>query len=290
MIRALVLALLALLPAACGGVSHHTARDAEAPRRVAVLPFGGDAPIGVRELCRGLLSARLAGMGYAVQEAERVDRVLAEAGWLQDPADFAPDAVPMAEAVRRLDVDGVLVVRELSEGGCNFLLFRRHSLGGGFTLGTRPEAPFWRADHTVASTGGFVLRSGQVLSEFRAQTGHYTPMESMELADRLIEEIAATLPRVEPLPQPPAPAIAMARAQRQDGPRPELVTLRVEAQAPRDASLCFDLPGRTGIPMVAVDDGFVGLVDLPREQAVAGLRLRARDPFGGETVREVNLP
>jgi hypothetical protein len=291
--RALALLGPAIL-AACGGVSYRLKQDAPTPRTVAVLPLSGPADPGVRELCRDLLIARLQGRGFTVLDKGYADRVLSEAGWLGDPIAFDATRVPAALACRRLDVDAVLIGTGVCESGFNIYILRRRAFGGELRLVTMDGATWWQTDHSASATGGFLLKSGQVVEEFRAQGGHGTSMQTLALVDAFIDEAAGTLPERAAAGGTVDLAIGPVTASRRPGPRPGLETVVVTAEARPGACMWFDLwsetqPGPTGVPMLRIGDRFTGMRDVPAEQPVPRVRIRCRGPFGAEAGREVTV-
>jgi len=287
--RALATLPLPLLLAACSGLSSTLHDDLPQPHTLAVLPFAGDAPPPTRELARGLFAARLRELGYRVVEPVYVDRVLAENGWLADPDAFAMSALPLADAIVRLGCDGVLVADELDESHYNLLLLRRQAVTGHLRILDRAGREWWTASHKVAKTGGFLLQSGQVLTELRAQGMHGNSAATIALVDGLLEDIAATLPRDERSVEPTAPGrplqVGAVEVQRSGAAGTRLL---VNATATPGACVWFDLGGDlVGVPMTGSGDRFTGAIDVPAGVATTTLRVRARDPFGGEQQAEV---
>jgi hypothetical protein len=288
---ALWLAGLTLVAAGCGGVRSRVHKDVATPRTIAVLPVAGAALPELRDATRALLHSRLASRGYQVPELAWVDRVLAERGWLRDPNRFDAAALPIGPACEALAVDAVALTTKVDESRFNVLILRRHALAADFSIKTRADSTFWSASHTAGSYGGFLLTSGQVFSEFRAQGSHGTPMASLALADELIADVAETLPSraPEPGPQdPPAVATAsVATSTLPDG------TFRVfvEATATQHANLQADLPPlAAGVPMVADQrdpQRYRGYHDLAAGENFTHVVVRARDAFGREGQKEV---
>lgn len=283
------LASLAAL-AGCGGVSYHVAKDVPSPRSIAVLPFPGDAAPGVRAAARSLLHSRLHTRGYLTPELAWVDHELARRGWLTDPDRFDAAKVPVAELADALDVDAVLIGREVDESRFNFFLLRRQRVTGEFRMVAADGRDYWTAAHGAGSFGGLLLGSGQVLTELRAQGDHGTSMASLALVDQLIAEAADTVPPREPPPVPAEPAALAAatvsRTPLADGKERIVVTAR---GAPAQM-LTFDLlPGTTGIPMVAMagDGGYRGAHDVDAGRRFEAVRVRAHDAFGRSIQREV---
>jgi hypothetical protein len=282
-----------LLLAACGGVGYRVDATRPAPATVAVLPFEGDAPQGLRDAARQLLHSRLAGRGYRVPELAWVDRVLSEHGWLRDPAAFAVDASALADVVRALDVDAVLVGTGFAESSFNVLLLRRHAVSGELAIRDAGGAPWWSSDHGTSTLGGLLLTSGQVFAEIRAQGEHGTPMASLALADELVADVAGTIPVRELVPlagAPPTVADVDARRVAQPDGSERLV---VQARASADCVVRCELqPHVRGVPMVALPGDsarYRGEHDVPRGTAVQRVVVRARDAFGRETTAEVAL-
>src|SRR5436190_4614436 len=173
-VRPLLCAPLALAAAACGGVSYHVNPDVPQPERVAVLPFTGDGDLTLREVARGLMRARLRAQGYHTPEIGWVDRVLSEHGWLADPLRFDVDALPLRDAISALEVDAVVIGREVDDSSFNFLLLRRQAVGGVLSITGADGRSWWTSDHSATRFGGFLITSGQVFEEVRAQGAHGT--------------------------------------------------------------------------------------------------------------------
>lgn len=288
--RSAALVAGAMLAAACGGVSHQLRRGAEPPRSIAVLPFAGDADPELRAAGRALLQSRLRAAGYLVPEAEWVDRALSERGWLRDPDAFDATALPMAEATLALGVDAIAVGSDLCQSSFNVLLLRRHAVGGRLALVESDGRTYWAADHAASRFGGFLLTSGQVFEELRAQGVHRTPMATLALLDEFVADVAATVPtRAAATAAAPPPSVDEAIATRTplpDGGQ----RLVVEARASAGAVLTFALPTlAAGVPMVAVPSGdgrHRGAHDLPPGTQLTRIDVVARDAFGREARTE----
>lgn len=283
--------LLAGALASCGSVSHHIATDLPEPRRIAVLPLAGTAPNGLREAARQLLHSRLQSRGYQVPELAWVDQRLAEHGWLRDPARFEPAAAALPELLAALDADAVAIGTGLDETRFNWLVLRRHAVHGQFELRNATGGRYWSADHTAGATGGFLLTSGQVITELRAQGEHGSSMASLALVDELVGDVVETLP-LGKAASPPAgePFVQRVTVRRQpaanDGER-----YVVEASAPAGATVRFQFePGVDGVPMAnSTEDPqrFVGAIDLPAGTNPLRLVVSARDAFGRKATAEV---
>ncbi len=280
--------LLAVLLPACGGVSHRLDRDATPPRTIAVLPFGGELPLPARDLTRGLLHGQLQSRGLQVAENAWTDRRLAEAGWLADPAALEPGALDAAAVCNELGVDAVLVGTGFAESSFNLLLLRRHSLGGEVRLLLRDGSEWWRASHSAAVTGGFLLKSGQVFTELRDLGEHGTSAQTLGLIHEFVGGVAGTLPARAPVDGAagPGPELGEVRAFREAGPNGDRVV--VEATATPGSSLRFDLAdGSTGVPMSGRLGRFRGASDVAAGGAAGAVRVTARDAFGAVTSAEV---
>lgn len=283
--------VLALLAAACGSVSHRVYADVPAPRTIAVLPFAGPAAPGVCEAARALVHSRLRSRGYLVPELAWVDRVLAERGWLRDPAAFDPAPLPLPEVAAALAVDAVLVATGVHESSFNVVLLRRHAVGGRVALTVRDGRDHWRADHAASTFGGFLLTSGQVFTELAAQGAHRTPMATLALVDEFTADVVGTLPMRDAAP-PPAGAPALVGAAVRREPRPDgSQRVVVTAQCSPGAVLRFDLvPSLLGVPMVATaqaPDRHEGARELPPGAPVTGIVVHAADAFGRTASTEV---
>ena len=280
-----LLPLPLLLLAACGGVASRVAKDKDAPRTIAVLPFCGSADPGARELVRALFCARLAERGFQVAAADYVDGVLAEHGWLRDPEGFDGKGLPLPAVVAALGVDAALVGDGLDAGGFNLLLVRRQSVGGTVRLVDRNGEPWWTASDTASTTGGFLLKSGQVLSELRAQGEHGTPMATIALVDAFVEDVTATVPEQPRSPAPAPPGLrlgAIVVRSEPAGAGVERVIVRADAAAA--AQLSFDLGNDLrGVPMAPQGDGFVGAHDVAAGHGASQVQVHARGPFGADT-------
>lgn len=283
--------LLAGLLAGCGSVSHHVATDLPEPRRIAVLPLAGAAPNSLREAARQLLHSRIQARGYQVPELAWVDQQLAEHGWLRDPARFEPTAVALPELLTALDADAVAIGTGLDETRFNWLVLRRHAVHGQFELRDAAGGRYWTADHTAGATGGFLLTSGQVITELRAQGEHGSSMASLALVDELVGDVVETLP-LGKAPSPPAgePFVQQITVRHQptaDGGE----RFVVEAKAPAGATVRFQLePGVDGVPMAtstADPQRFVGAIDLPAGTKPQHLVVSARDAYGRKASAEV---
>jgi len=283
--------LLAVVVAGCGSVSHHVATDLPEPRRIAVLPLAGSAPNSLREGARQLLHSRIQARGYQVPELAWVDQRLAEHGWLRDPAHFEPTVLALPEVLAALDADAVVVGTGLDESSFNWLVLRRHAVHGQFELRNATGGRYWSADHTAGATGGFLLTSGQVITELRAQGEHGSSMASLALVDELVGDVVETLPRGDaanpPAGEPFVQQITVRRQPSQDGGE----RFVVEAAAPAGATVRFQLePGVDGVPMAVsatARERFVGAIDLPAGTNPQRLVVSARDAFGRKASAEV---
>ncbi|MFY9345284.1 MAG: hypothetical protein WAT39_22530, partial [Planctomycetota bacterium] len=255
-----------------------------------VLPFAGPAAPALRDSARQLLHSRLRALGYQVPELAWVDRVASERGWLSDPERFDPSPVPLAEVVAALGVDAVLVGTGIDETSFNIVLLRRHALGGSFALRDATGREPWSARHAAGSWGGFLLASGQVITELRAQADHGTPMASLALADELVADVAGTLPAATMPAQPPGPFVTdvTVTLERQHDGADRFV---IEAQASAGATVrCDLLPHTMGVPMVpapSATDQYRGRLDVQPDAPVTRIVVRARDAFGREASAEV---
>ncbi len=282
---------LALTFAACGGVSYHLDRNVPAPATVAVLPMQGPAPAGLRDAARQLLQSRLVARGYRVPELAWTDRVLSEHGWLRDPERFQLDAGKLGEMLTALHADAALVGDGFDESSFNVFVLRRHAVGGRVALRNADGREYWSSDHGASTFGGFLLTSGQVFAELRAQGEHGTPMASLALIDEFVEDVVGTLPTRELQPPPGAPPALTEVTSWRAAKGADVVRVRVEAKAPAGATLRFDLaPFAVGVPMVAQTDDagrFHGEYEMPADVVVPRILVHARDAFGRETAMEV---
>lgn len=282
---------MAMLLAACGGVSARVARDVPQPDRVAVLPLAGPAPACLREAMRQLVHSRVRTRGYEAPEPAWIDRVLSERGWLRDPARFDPKDLPLAAVLQALDVDGVVVGTAFDESHFNVLVLRRHAISGEFALRVADGRSAWSSAHTTSALGGFLLTSGQVFTELRAQGEHGSPMASLALADEFTADVLETLPRREKprvdRSQPVVRGVVARRLPGRDGEQ----RIVVEAEASAGASLRFQLdPYVAGVPMVASGGDpqrYVGALDVPKGLELKRIAVQARDAYGREGAAEV---
>lgn len=282
---------MAMLLAACGGVSARVHRDVPQPDRVAVLPLSGPAPGCLREAMRQLVHSRVRTRGYEAPEPAWVDRVLSERGWLRDPATFDPKELPLAAVLQALDVDGVVVGTAFDESRFNILVLRRHAISGEFALRLADGRDAWSSSHTTSALGGFLLTSGQVFTELRAQGEHGSPMASLALADEFTADVLETLPRREKprvdRTQPIVRGVVARRLPGRDGEQ----RIVVEAEATAGASLRFQLdPYVDGVPMVASSGDpqrYVGALDVPKGLELKRVAVLARDAYGREGAAEV---
>lgn len=285
-----IAALLALSLAGCGGVHHTLRTDVPQPATLAVLPFAGDADVATREAARALVQSRLAARGYRLAETPWVDRVLSEHGWLRDPAKFDGERLAIDQVIAALGVDAVVVGRDLDESSFNVFLLRRHAFGGALAV-QRPAGTYWSANHSAGAFGGFLLMSGQLFTEVRAQGDHRTPMSTLALVDEFVADVVATVPARTLAPDTGAePAIGQVRASR--SPSADGATrIVVESDATPGCTLWLDLPPTAvGVPMVALADApgrYRGTHDLPAEATPGTVVVRARSRYGRETRVEV---
>jgi len=294
-------ALLAL--GGCSGVSFQVQKEQPAPRTVAVAPIGGSADVGARELARSLLGARLEERGFDVVAAEYVDHVLSERGWLRDPEAFDRAALPAKEAAAALGVDAVLCADSLDRAGINLLLYRRQSISGTARLLGRDGAEWWSASYTASATGGLVLRSGQVITELRAQGEHGTPMATLALIDAWVESVVETVPRQERPAAPSAPGLPLAlgsvRVSSEASPVAGQRRIVVRAKAHPLARVEFDVAAARGVPMAAAGDqfasndfantDFVGAIDVPAAGGPLAVTVHAHSPYGQSESAEGRL-
>jgi hypothetical protein len=290
--RALALAAVAAVTAACGSISYRLDAEVPAPVTVAVLPIQGPADASLRDAARQLLHSRLVNLGYRCPELEWVDRVLSEQGWMRDPDAFvlAPDRLPTVLAA--LHADAALVGEHFDESSFNVILLRRHAVGGRVAVRDAQSREWWSSSHGASTFGGFLITSGQVFSELRAQGEHRTAMASLALVDEFVADVVGTIP-ARPAPAPGAPPaiadVGVDAVPQPDGSR----RLVVRARAAARCSLRFDLvPHAHGIPMVAAGDDaqrYRGDYDVPAGAALQRLVVRARDAFGRERTAEAAL-
>ncbi len=277
--------------AACGSVNYRVNASVDAPRTVAVLPIRGAAPSGLRDVTRQLLHSRLQARGYRLPELAWVDRVLSEHDWLRDPERFTSNPTALAAVIAALQVDALLITDELDESSFNVILLRRHAVNGSARIHDAEGREYWSAGHGASNFGGFLLTSGQVFAELRAQGEHGTAMASLALADEFVADIVGTIPLREAAPlraEPPRIThLTAARTPRTDGSE----RILVRAHATTGATLRFELaPHTSGVPMVQEPghaERYQGEHDIPFGTAVQRVVVRARDAFGRETASEI---
>ncbi|MBK8978702.1 MAG: hypothetical protein IPM29_22620 [Planctomycetes bacterium] len=275
--------------ASCSSVS--TTRDERPwPATIAVLPLRGDADPRLLELCRSLLVTRMQQRGLAVVETDHTDRLLAEHGWLADPERFAPGEVAVDAVCAALGVDAVLVGSDLDDRSFNFVLLRRHAFGGTLALRRADGSRALAIDGSASHTGGLLLKSGQVLTELRAQGEHGTPREGAALVDQFVDEVVAVIGApADPAPRAvatdPAPReVEVTTERRADG------AMRVAARGtvPPGTRVWLELPNGAGaVPAQERDGAFAVSHDLPADGLPRQVGLRARDGLGRTAAREV---
>lgn len=278
---------------ACGSVSYTVAKDVAPPTTVAVLPLQGPASPGLRDAARQLLQSRLVSRGYRCPELTWVDRVLSEHGQMRDPDRFVLDDKQLDAILTALQVDAAVVGEGIDESSFNVFLLRRHAVGGRLAIRNHAGRDYWSSDHGASTFGGFLLTSGQVFAELRAQGEHGTPMASLALVDEFVEDVVATIPAREtppPLPTPPPVAdVETFRVASGD----DAVRVVVKARAAAGSTVRFELqPYVAGVPMAASGDDagrYVGQYEVPATATLQRLVVRARDAFGRETSAEVTL-
>lgn len=284
--------LWSALAAGCGGVSYTVHDAAPAPASVAVLPFAGEADLRTRDLARALLVARLRARGFAVPGVEVVDQRLAARGWLADPERFSPAVAAPAAMAHELGVDAVIVGTSLGESRFNLLAIRRHAFGGELACDRADGRRYLTCSHTASRFGGFLLMSGQVLAELRAQGQHGTPAQSIALVDEFVEDVAGVLP---------APAVSVAAAPalqlgepliaRSVGATAAAQRWQVSVEAPAHAMVRIDFePGPIGVPTAWREGTAVVAVDLPADQPPTRVRAHAVGRFGETATSERRLP
>lgn len=285
--RILLVASASLL-GACGGVNHVLRAEVSQPATIAVLPFAGPAEAPTREATRALLQSRLLARGYRLPETSWVDRVLTERGWLRDPADFDPSSLRVPEVAKALGVDAIAIGSEFDETRWNFVVLRRHAFGGRVAVQS-DDGVWWSTNHSTGSYGGFLLTSGQVFEELRAQGNHGTPMVTLALVDEFTADVSGTIPARQPVDRTADPVITDVTTRRVPGTEGE--RLIVEGRATPGCALRADLlPGHHGVPMVAIPEEpgrYRGTHELPDGAMPAAITVHARTAFGREVRFEV---
>ncbi len=282
-----LLALLSML-ASCASVSHTLDARVAAPHSIAVLPVEGTASLAERELARGLFAARLRERGFLVADSVCVDRALSERRWMQDPDAFAVKGVPLADIATELGVDGLLLVSDFDETNWNAVVVRRHSLSAQLRIVAKDGAVWWSARGSAGETGGFLLKSGQALTELLAQSAHGTGAASIAKLDALVEDLSNAMPRDEDRAAhatPPAIAAPSAIEIRRTNAADGTPCISVMATAQKGALMRVEVGDSAGVPMAGPDQVFVASVPCdPAADPV--VRVRARSMFGSESVGE----
>ncbi|MBK8097063.1 MAG: hypothetical protein IPK26_08150 [Planctomycetes bacterium] len=284
--------LWSALAAGCGGVSYTVHDTAAAPARVAVLPFAGDADLRTRDLARALLVARLRARGFAVPGVEAIDQRLAARGWLADPERFSPAVAAPVAMARELGVDAVIVGTALSESSFNLLAIRRQAFGGDVACDRADGRRYFTCSHTASRFGGFLLMSGQVLAELRAQGQHGTPAQSIALVDEFVEDVAGVLPAPAAAPAVALPLpLGEPMVVRAEGAPANGQRWQVSVEAPAEAIVRIDFePGPIGVPTAWHDGIAVVVIDLPAERSPTRVRAHAVGRFGETATSERRLP
>lgn len=279
----LFVALAGLALTACGGVSHSVRGDVPVPTTIAVLPFAGPAPAGLRDAARQLLHSRIQVLGYQTPELAWIDRVLTERGWLDDPNRFEPERHDVGALAQALGVDAVLAATAVDESSFNLVLLRRHAFAGRFAVHDAAGRGFWTAEHGASTFGGFLLTSGQVFTELRAQGEHGTPMASLALVDELVADVVGTLPERARQTVGTAPVVGgvtLARRTLADGS--ERVVVEADL-SPGAHGRCDLVPVVLGAPMAPIPDAARRQrveVDVAAGVAITAVVVHARDAFG----------
>lgn len=281
---------MAIALSGCGAVAYRVRMDTPSPVSIAVLPLQGTAALGLRDATRQLLHSRLQQRGYLVPELAWVDRVLSQHGWLRDPATVSLEPLAAGRLSAALQVDAVCIGTAFDESKFNILLLRRHAMSGTCGIFDAKGADYWSAEHAVSRSGGFLLASGQVITEVRQQSEHGTEMAALALADELIADLAETVPSRAPGeswgPMPRVGDIEVRRTAQDRGQR-----LVVTARGSPGCSLRFSVPTVVeGVPMVAAaaePEHYRGEYDLSDMPGVHRVVVLARDRFGREAHAEV---
>jgi len=281
-VKALSILLLSAL-ASCSGLSHRLDARVPAPHSIAVLPVEGSASLAERELLRGLLVARLRERGYSVAESQHVDRLLSETGRMADPETFCADRETIPAVAAVVGVDALLHVTSFDETNWNAIALRRHSIAASLRIVTRQGAEWWSARHSVAETGGFLLKSGQVVAELLAQGVSGTSAASLGKIDTLVDEVASVLPqdpdRSEHEAESGAPSAregSLAFSEKVAGRVRTTIGVRCEP----GMLLVVDVGPLQGLPMAGVGDAYRAAVDLP--EPASRVVVRSRNAMGAE--------
>ena len=249
--------LLAVLGSGPAVVASPQNADAEAPKSVVVLPVDGDGSLdaGARDLLRRQLSGLLAAAGYAVIDDERADSELARAGLQSWKPSWLPSTQALAQAARRLDADGVVVLSGFRASSTQALLYADRGIEGHVSLlDARSLRVIASKAVSAKRSSGVLVDSGQIVKAIgeTADNG----------SDQLLASLAikAALEAAESMPAPPRraasaaprPKVESVDVRRGDGSSRSLHVLQagdsieIEARGTRGGRARASIPGLPG--------------------------------------------
>ena len=280
------LALLALLSlASCGSLHSKLDSRIAAPREVAILPFAGDGSLQDRELMRTMLKERLAVRYIAVLDTAWVDRVLSEHGWLGDPEAFDPKKLPLPAVCEALGTPAVIVGTDFGSSSFDIGLFYRRGVGGKLEWLTAKGNPYFEAEYFATTTGGVILKSGQIFQAILDTFESGTSRGFVALVEEYYDTVLGALPDypVEGRPDRPRAMLESARIAAMDGD-----LFHVVAKGSPGLVVTFDVtPELARVPTFEVRPGeYETSVRIAQGKLSGNIIAHARDSLG----REVSLP
>lgn len=176
--------------------------------RVAVLPPEGEnIEIQLREAIGALSGGLLRELGYEVILPARVTQVLARQGYTPWRSTWLPPGVKWQEIAESLDVDAVLLCRELGGDSVQTGVFFNQSISARFALYSRTGKQLWDATVEASDSGGVAIGSGQLLDSLRETIDAEMAGAIADLAVRLTVEGLKDLPPASPPLARPKPVI-----------------------------------------------------------------------------------
>lgn len=277
--------LLLLAFAACGSLHSKLDKSLAAPREVAILPFAGEGSAADHELMRAMLRERLAVRYVAVLDNAWVDRVLSEHGWLGDPETFDPSKLPLSAVCEALGTPAVVVGTGFGSSSFDIGLFYRRGVGGKLEWVTAKGKPYFEADYFATTTGGVVLKSGQIFQAILDTFESGTSRGFVALVDEYYDTVLGALPEypIEGRPERPRANLEVAKIAAIDGD-----LFHVVAKGTPGLAVTFDVtPELVRVPASELRPGeYHASVRIPQGKLSGNVQARARDPLG----REVALP
>ena len=280
----MVLVAFSLL-AGCGSLHTRLDKDVPAPREVAILPFSGDGTLQDRELMRTMLRERLAVRYVAVLDNAWVDRVLSEHGWLGDPETFDAKKLPLPAVCAALGTQAVVVGTDFGTSSFDIGLFYRRGVGGKLEWITAKGQNYFEGDYVATTTGGIVLKSGQIIQAIVDTFESGTSRGFLALVEEYYDTVLGALPEypADGLPQRPRGSLESATAAGENG---NLV--HVVAKGTPGLVVSFDItPELARVPAAEVRPGeYHALVRVAQGKLSGNVRVRGRDALG----REASVP